>query len=221
MAELGTMARQRLPFAYLQLSPVHTQAQCRLVGTSRRCKGEVNKPGKRAQLSWIPVWDSSHGITPLSLGKSIWKWAVGLTRTRLSGVRVFSRWILGKRKKMEFRLMQRSMAQNTKRESTVIHRGLKKKTKEGKLKQKLSLWRSAISFFPVAFFFPLGKLASVSPLTKHRTCKDKDLNSWSNEALIECDCRDQVSMVPWRTPGPLTIAGQTMSHLLGKLFIDT
>lgn len=43
-----------------------------------------------------------------------------------------------KKKKMEFRLTQRSMAQNTKRESTVIHRGLKKKTKEGKLKQKLS-----------------------------------------------------------------------------------
>lgn len=40
--------------------------------------------------------------------------------------------------KKKFRLMQRSMAQNTKRESTVIHRELKKKTKEGKLKQKLS-----------------------------------------------------------------------------------
>lgn len=43
-----------------------------------------------------------------------------------------------KKKKREFRLMQRSTAQNTKRESTVIHRELKKKTKEGKLKQKLS-----------------------------------------------------------------------------------
>lgn len=115
-----------------------------------------DRAGNAAQISWLPVWASSHRTTPLTLGKSIWKWPVGLARMRQSGVRVFSRWILGKReKKVKFRLMRRSMVQNTKRESTVIHRGLQKKTKEGKLKQKLSHWRSAISFFPVAFFSPL------------------------------------------------------------------
>ena len=72
-----------------------------------------------------------------------------------------------------------------------------KENKGGKIETKAISLTIYHFLFSSCFFFPsLGKLASVSPFTKHITCKDKGLNSWSNEALIECDCRAQGSTGP-------------------------
>lgn len=61
MAELGTMARQRLPFAYLQLSPAHTQAGAVQVS------GDLEALQRRGERAWEkgPAFlDSSMGLQP-------------------------------------------------------------------------------------------------------------------------------------------------------------
>lgn len=93
--------QQRLPFAYLCLThcTLHTAGPVLVSGdleALQRRGGPAWERGPAFLASSLGFQPQDHAA---ALGSTIWKWTVGLARTRQTGMGLFSRSVLGKRKK--------------------------------------------------------------------------------------------------------------------------